>query len=61
LQYGKLIQEKQEHLRMEHRMHEKSEYDFKPKINKLSQIIVQQKISVNEENVDTSSAGGVSP
>jgi hypothetical protein len=46
---------------MEHRMHEKSEYDFKPKINKLSQIIVQQKISVNEENVDTSSAGCVSP
>jgi hypothetical protein len=46
---------------MEHRMNEKSEYDFKPKINKLSQIIVQQKTSGNEENVDTSSAGGFSP
>ena len=46
---------------MEHRMHEKSEYDFKPKINKLSQIIVQQKTSGNEENVDTSYAGGFSP
>lgn len=41
IQYGKLIHEKHEHLRIEHRMQEKQLYDFKPKINKLSQIITQ--------------------
>ena len=61
MQYGKLILEKQEHMRMEHRMHEQQEYDFKPKINKLSQIIVQQKTCSNDENVETSSIGGTSP
>ena len=56
IQYGKLIHEKHEHLRIEHRMQEKQRYDFKPKINKLSQIISQQKEStVHEENLETSS------
>ena len=41
LSYGKLLQEKHEQLRFEMRMQEKSNYDFKPKINKLSQAIIE--------------------